>query len=118
MNEQQEEVVPEVIKDPGNNGLHKRFLFLRVSKKDSVMGSLCIPMFEQERNLPNGVSLKLQFHRQREPFTMMTDAGNANKIDVQEAYMLICKVKPILSVNILPYAYLCLLCGIDFISTM
>ena len=87
-------VIPEVIENPGNNGLYNRFLHSRASKKVSVMGSLCIPMFEQERYLPNGVSLKLRFHRQRDPFTMMTDGGSVYKIDVQEAYMLMRKVKP------------------------
>ena len=89
----QQTVAPEVIENPGNNGLHRRFLFSRLSKKVSVMGSLAIPMFEQERYLPNGVSLKLRFHRQREPFTMMSDAVGY-KIDVEEAYMMIRKVKP------------------------
>ena len=57
-------------------------------------------MFEQERYLPNGVHLKLRFHRQREPFTIMSDAGNAYKGDVQEAYMLIRKVKPMPGVQL------------------
>ena len=92
-NADQTAVVPDVIEDPGNNRLHRRFLFSRLSKKVSVMGSLAIPMFEQERYLPNGVSLKLGFHRQREPFTMMSDAVGY-KIEVEEAYMMIRKVKP------------------------
>ena len=86
-------VAPEVIEDGGNNGLHRRFLFSRLSKKVSVMGSLSILIFEQERYLLNGVSLKLRFHRQREPFTMMRDAVRY-KIDVEEAYMMTRKVKP------------------------
>ena len=57
------------------------------------MGSLATPMFEQERYLSNGVSLKVRFHRQREPFTMMSDA-RGYKIDVGEAYMMNHKVKP------------------------
>lgn len=81
------------IENPGNYGLHQRFLFTRTSKKVSVMGSLRIDMFEQERYLPNGVSLKLRFHRQREPFTMMSADGAVYKLDLEEAYMLIRKVK-------------------------
>ena len=57
------------------------------------MGSLRIDMFEQERYLPNGVSLRLRFHRQREPFTMMCANGSTYKINLEEAYMLIRKVK-------------------------
>ena len=87
-------VSEEEIEDPGNNGLHTRFLFSHNSKKVSVMGSLSIPLFEQERYLPNGVSLKLRFHSQREPFTMMTGDGNRYKIDLEEAFMLMRKVKP------------------------
>ena len=87
-------VSQEEIEDPGNNGLHTRFLFSHSSQKVSVMGSLSIPLFEQERYLPNGVSLKLRFHRQREPFTMMTGDGNRYKIDLEEAFMLMRKVKP------------------------
>ena len=34
-------VAAEVIENPGNNGLHRRFLFSRLSKKVSVIGSLC-----------------------------------------------------------------------------
>ena len=87
-------VTEEAITDPGNNGLHQRFLFSRMSQKVSVMGPLNIAMFEQERYLPNGVSIKLRFHRQREAFTMMSLDGNAYKIEVEEAFMLMRKVKP------------------------
>ena len=103
LNNDQRAVVPDVIENPGNSGLHKRVLFSRSSKKVSVMGSLGIPMFEQERYLRNGVSLKVRFYRQREPFIMMTDAGrNPYKIDVKEAYMMIRKVKPAPGVQLGP----------------
>ena len=61
-------------------------MFSRNSQKVSVMGSLRIALFEQERYLPNGVSLKLRFHRQREPFTMMTGDGNRYKLDLKSLY--------------------------------
>ena len=83
----------EEIADPGNNGLHRRYLFSRQSKKVTVMGSPRIDLFEQERYLPNGISLKLRFHRQREPFVLMHDAGTAYKIVLDDAFMLIRKVK-------------------------
>ena len=79
--------------DEGNNGLHMRYLHTRESRHVSVMGSLRIDMFEQERYIPNGVSLKLRFHRQRDNFAIM--AANANyKINVLEATLSIRKVKP------------------------
>ena len=84
----------EEIEDHGINGLHTRFLFSHISKKVRVMGSLSIALFEQKRYLPNGVSLKLRFHRQRELFTMMTGDGNGYKIDLEKAFMLMRKVKP------------------------
>ena len=84
----------EEIEDLDNNGLHTRFLFSRNSQKVSVMRSLSIGLFEQERYLPNDVSLNLSFHGQREPFTMMTSDGNRYIIDLKEAFMLMRKVKP------------------------
>ena len=84
----------EEIEDHGINGLHTRFLFSHISKKVRVMGSLSIALFEQKRYLPNGVNLKLRFHRQRELFTMMTGDGNGYKIDLEKAFMLMRKVKP------------------------
>ena len=83
----------ENVTEPGNNGLHRRYLFSRESKKVTVMGSLRIDMFEQERYLPNGISLKLRFHRQREPFVLMHATGENYKIVLDDAYMLIRKVK-------------------------
>ena len=52
----------EPVKNPGNNGLHRRYLFSRNSQQVTVMGSLRVDMFQQERYLPNGISLKLRFH--------------------------------------------------------
>ena len=40
------------------------------------MGSLNFALFEQEMYLPNGVSLKIRFHRHRGPFIMITGDGN------------------------------------------
>ena len=45
-------------------------------------------MFEQERYRPNVVSLKLRYHRQRTPFTMMTGDWNIYKIALEKAFML------------------------------
>ena len=86
-------IITEVpIVDPGNHGLHSRHLFSRESQKVSVMGSLRIDLFEQERYIPNGVSLKLRFHRQRDPFVLMVENANYT-VDLEEAYMLMRKVK-------------------------
>jgi len=87
-------VEAEDITNPGNAGLHKRFLFTKASKKVGLLGSLRIDMFEQEKYIPNGISIKLRFHRQREPFTLMTGGGNdAFKIELLEAYLLVRHVK-------------------------
>ena len=83
----------EDVTDPGNNGLHQRYLYSRQSKTVTVMGSLRIDMFEQERYLPNGINLKLRFHRQRDPFVLMHDGTENFKIVLEDAYMLIRKVK-------------------------
>ena len=58
------------------------------------MGSLRIAMFEQEIYLPNGMSLKLRFHRQRQSFNMMTNDGKEFRIGLEQAYMQMRKVKP------------------------
>ena len=87
-------VTEAVNENPGNHGLHQRFLFSNTSQKVSVMGSLRIDMFEQERYLPNGISLKLRFHRQKEAFTLMKMGNTEYKIDLEEAYLLMRKVRP------------------------
>ena len=72
----------------------KRFLFTTTSKKVGLLGSLRIDMFEQEKYIPSGISMKLRFHRQREPFILMTNADAAKyKIELLEAYLLVRKVK-------------------------
>ena len=86
-------VTEELDENPGNHGLHQRFLFTHTSKKVSVMGSLRIDMFEQERYVPNGIGIKLRFHRQKESFTLMSVGGAPYKIDLVEAYLLIRKVR-------------------------
>jgi len=82
------------VTDPGNAGLHKRYLFTKTSTQVGLLGSLRIDMFEQEKYLPSGIDMKLRFHRQRDPFTLMTAGGNnAFKIELLEAYLLVRKVK-------------------------
>lgn len=76
----------------GNNGLHKRYLLTKESKEVMLSGNLRIDMFEQGRYLPNGISIKLRFHRQNNAFALMA-ADDTYKIDILEAFMTIRKVK-------------------------
>ena len=50
-------------------------------------------MFEQDRYLPNGVDVKLRFHPQKRVFTL-TAEENQFKIEINEAYLLMRKVRP------------------------
>ena len=51
-------------------------------------------MFEQERYIPNGVSLKIRFHRQRDEFVLMYGDDNTKyTVALEDAYMLMRKVK-------------------------
>ena len=64
-------VTKELSNNRGNHWLHQRFLFSNSSKDVSLMGSLRIDMFKQERYLPNGIGLKLCYHRQKQPLTLL-----------------------------------------------
>lgn len=76
----------------GNHGLHQRYLFTRLSQEVMLTGNLRIDMFEQNRYLPNGISMKLRFHRQNNVFALMAP-DNTFKIEIMEAFMTIRKVK-------------------------
>ena len=76
----------------GNNGLHRRFLHTRLSRDVLLTGGLRIDMFEQNRYLPNGISMKLRFHRQNTAFTLMAAAAEY-KIEIFEAFLTLRKVK-------------------------
>lgn len=79
----------------GNNGLYHRYTHCRKSKTVEMLGRLRIDMFEQERYLPNGISMKLRFHRQKDRFCLMAKAdANAFKINIEDAYLLVRKVRP------------------------
>ena len=76
----------------GNNGLHNRYLHTRLSREVLLTGGLRIDMFEQGRYLPNGINIKLRFHRQNTAFVLMS-SQNIFKIEIQEAFMVMRKVK-------------------------
>ncbi len=76
----------------GNHGLHQRYLHTRLSHEVMLTGGLRIDMFEQGRYLPNGISMKIRFHRQSNAFLLMA-AQNNFKIEISEAFMTIRKVK-------------------------
>ena len=54
------------------------------------MGSLRIDMFDQERYLPSGISMKLRFHRQKDSYMLMApkkdDAHFGYSIKLKEAH--------------------------------
>lgn len=80
------------VDNPGNYGLHHRYLYTRLSRPTTLIGPLRIDMFEQERYLPSGVNLKLRFHRQKDSYMLMS--ANANyKVKLMEAYMMMRKVR-------------------------
>ena len=76
----------------GNNGLHNRYLHTRLSQEVLLTGALRIDMFEQGRYLPNGISMKLRFHRQNNAFVLMA-GQNAYKVEITDAFMTMRKVK-------------------------
>ena len=76
----------------GNNGLHQRYLHTRLSKEVMLSGALRIDLFEQNRYLPNGISMKLRLHRQKDEFVLMS-ANNTFKVDITEAFLTLRKVK-------------------------
>ena len=77
----------------GNNGLYKRYLHTRESQAVEVLAPLRIDMFEQERYIPSGVSIKLRFHRQENAFVLMA-ANDRYKLVIEDALLLIRKVRP------------------------
>lgn len=78
----------------GNNGLYHRFMLSKNSQMVEMLGRLRIDMFEQERYLPSAINMKLRFHRQKDRFCLMTAAGENFKIQIEEAYLLVRKVRP------------------------
>lgn len=77
----------------GNNGLYHRYMQSRNSQMIEMLGRLRVDMFEQERYLPSGINMKLRFHRQKDRFALMAAEGNY-KIRVEDAYLLVRKVRP------------------------
>ena len=82
----------DAVADPGNQGLHRRFLFTHNSHMVEVKGPLCIDLFNQEKYLPPGVRLKLRLHRQKNAFMLM--AAGDYKIDIIHAQLTIRKLRP------------------------
>ena len=77
----------------GNHGLYQRNLLTSRSRFFELMGPLRIDLFEQERYLPNGISIKLRFHRQKPRFALMSE-GTGFKVKILEAYLYVRKVRP------------------------
>lgn len=76
----------------GNNGLHRRYLHTRLSQEFQLTGGLRIDMFEQDRYLPNGISMKLRFHQQNASFALMAPE-DLYKIEILDAFITMRKVK-------------------------
>ena len=77
----------------GNHGLYQRYCLSRLSQEIEMIGPLRIDMFEQERYLPSGVSIRLRFHRQKNLYTLMSEDPDY-KIDIMDAFLLMRKVRP------------------------
>ena len=78
--------------ESGNRGLHERFLHTHSSKEVMLTGGLRIDLFEQNRYLPNGISMKLRLHRQKDEFLLMS-ANNTFRTEIKEAFLTVRKVK-------------------------
>ncbi len=78
--------------EAGNAGLHQRYLHTRLSQEVMLSGGLRMDLFEQNRYLPNGISMKLRLHRQKDEFLLMA-ANNHFKVEVTEAFLTLRKVK-------------------------
>ena len=81
-----------LVNDAGNQGLHQRYLHTRLSQEVMLSGGLRIDLFEQNRYLPNGISMKLRLNRQRDEFVLMS-ATDDFKVEIMEAFLSIRKVK-------------------------
>ena len=57
---------PFTAADLSNHGLYQRYRYTNQSNTVELMGPLRIDMFEQDRYLPNGIDIKLRFHRRKE----------------------------------------------------
>ena len=77
----------------GNQGLYQRYLHTSNSRLFEMMGPIRMDLFEQERYLPSGISVKLRFHRKKTSFALMS-AGNRYKVKIREMYLLMRKVRP------------------------
>ena len=77
----------------GNQGLHQRYLMTQRSRHVQVLGHLRIDLFEQERYLTSGVSMKLRFHRQKNPFMLMAAAVSTYKVEILESTLHVRQIK-------------------------
>ena len=77
----------------GNQGLYQRYLMIRGSQHVQVLGHLPIDLFEQERYLTSGVSMKLRFHRQKNPYMLMAAANSNYKIEILQSTLYVRQIK-------------------------
>ncbi|XP_062602390.1 uncharacterized protein F54H12.2-like [Saccostrea cucullata] len=65
-----------------NEGFRKRHQAIADSKKISLLDTLHLDLFQQDRFLPNGVDVRLRFNRARPSFYMMIKGGSTGKSQI------------------------------------
>ena len=78
----------------GNEGLHQRYLYTHNSNTVDLIAPLRIDVFEQGKYLPNGVNIRLRFHRQKPSYLLMTVGVVRYKIKIMNTSLLVRRVKP------------------------
>ncbi|XP_041362090.1 uncharacterized protein F54H12.2-like [Gigantopelta aegis] len=77
-----------------NSGLSDRGTFIADSKTVTMEGPLCEDIFNIGRYLVNGVDITVKLFRTSSPFCLMSGkSGQEYKIDLQDIYFKICKLK-------------------------
>ncbi|XP_062611654.1 uncharacterized protein F54H12.2-like [Saccostrea cucullata] len=77
-----------------NEGFRKRHQAIADSKKISLLDTLHLDLFQQDRFLPNGVDVRLRFNRARPSFYMMIKGGSTGKVKILSMILWVRKVKP------------------------
>ena len=77
----------------GNNGPYQRYRAVQESREVELMGAISVDLFEQERYLLPGVSMRLRLERQDQAFMVMA-ADDAYRLQLLEIKLYMRKVTP------------------------
>lgn len=77
----------------GNDGLYRRYRAVQESREVELLGALSIDLFEQERYLLPGVSMRLRLTRQNQAFMVMA-TGDDYQLQLLDIKLYMRKVTP------------------------